>query len=148
MTADRANGAAGLYREELLRHAKAPAGAATVGRDEAGCVRKVNPACGDEVRLRLVRDGAGRIARVEHQTRGCAVCVASASMLAEAAAAHGGWTAEEAAARAESFFGRLEAGAFGEEDGALQALNGLAKFPARLACARLAWEALLEAAGR
>jgi len=142
------NGAAGLYREELLQHAKAPAGAASVGRDEAGCVRKVNPACGDEVRLRLVRGADGRIVAVEHQTRGCAICVASASMLATEVAAKGGWTAAEAAARAEAVFVRLEAGAFGVEDGALQALNGLVKFPARKACARLAWEAFAEAAGR
>lgn len=142
------NGAAGLYREELLRHAKAPAGAAAVGRDEAGCVRKVNPACGDEVRLRLVRGADGRIVAVEHQTRGCAICVASASMLAAEVAAHGGGlSAAEAAERAKAVFGRLEAGAFGEEDGALQSLNGLAKFPARKACARLAWEAFTEAAG-
>ena len=149
MSADAGNAAGGLYRAELLEHSRHPVGAAKLGRDAPGIVRKVNPACGDEVRLRLVRGPEGRIVAVEHETRGCAVCVASASMLAAEVAARGvagGMSDAEALAREKTVLDRLKSGGLAADDGALQALNGLARFPARLACARLAWETFAEAA--
>ena len=145
MTAADADGG-GIYWAELLEHARNPAGCATIARDEAGTFRKINPACGDEVRLRLVKDATGLIVRVEHQTRGCAICVASASMLATEVSAHGGMTPADAFARAAEVSDRLATGRFEPTDGPLQALAPVSRFPARLACARLAWTTLADAA--
>ena len=145
MTSATSTSAAGLYRDELLRHAKNPEGIAEIAADDPDAVRKVNPACGDEVRMRVIKDGEGRILRVEHQTRGCAICIASASMLAHEVNARGGMLPDEARARCAEVVTRLATGDFVLEDGPLQALAPLAKYPARIACARLAWEALGEA---
>ena len=134
--------ASGLYRDELLRHAKNPEGIAEIAADDPDAVRKVNPACGDEVRMRVIKDGEGRILRVEHQTRGCSVCIASASLLAHEVNARGGLQPDEARARCADVATRLATGDFTPDDGPLQALAPLARYPARIACARLAWEAL------
>lgn len=146
MTPAASTSAAGLYRDELLRHAKNPEGVAVIAPDDPDAVRKVNPACGDEVRIRLVKDGEGRIMRVEHQTRGCAVCTASASMLAHEVNARGGMFPSDALARYTEVTVRLATGDFSLADGPLQALAPLARYPARIVCARLAWEAFAAAA--
>ncbi len=140
-----ASSSSGIYRDELLRHAKNPEGAAVIAPDDPDAVRKVNPACGDEVRLRLTKDAEGRILRVEHQTRGCAVCIASASMLAHEVKAQGGMLPADALARCEEVTKRLATGDFSPADGPLQALTPLSRYPARITCARLAWEAFAAA---
>lgn len=145
MMPDAPSSPAGLYRDVLLRHAKNPEGAAVIPPDAPDAVRKVNPACGDEVRLRLVKDADGRILRLEHQTRGCAVCIASASMMAHEVNARGGMSPADALARCAEVSSRLATGDFSPADGPLQALAPLARYPARIACARLALEAFAAA---
>ena len=100
-----------------------------------------NPLCGDEIRIRLVWDGDTQ-ARLEHRTRGCAVCKASASLAATSAV---GKKRGELARLADAFESCLAAGDFNPLDGDFFVLDGINAYPSRLHCARLPWTALRRA---
>lgn len=131
---------ASLCNARLAAFARAPAGAADIPADAADATAD-NPLCGDEIRLRLVWDG-NTLSRLEHRTRGCAVCKASASLAASAAA---GKTRGELAALADTFESGLTAGDFTPLGGDFHILDGITAYPSRLHCARLPWTALRRA---
>lgn len=102
-------------------------------------VQLTNPTCGDEIELGLlVEDGI--IKDVRFLGHGCSISMASASMMTEAIK---GKPTSEAMALLEDFKCMVK----GEDCdksrlGDLEALAGVAKFPARYKCATLAWNAL------
>lgn len=115
--------------------------------EEAADAMADNPVCGDEIRVRVVWREAGVVERMEHLTRGCAVCKASASLAAGAVA---GKTREEVRELWEAFEKCLVAGDFGALGGDFRMLDGITAYPSRVHCARLPWTALrraLDAAG-
>jgi nitrogen fixation NifU-like protein len=81
----------------------------------------------------------GRIDGIAFQGAGCAVCVASASMMTVAVKGL-------AAGEIEALMHRVGALFQGGDDlsnlGDLAALSGVSRFPARVKCALLAWRAL------
>ena len=131
-----------LYQALLLEHGKRPrnfgplAGGATA--------QGANPLCGDEIAVH-VRVEAGRVEAAAFEGAGCAVCLASASMMTQAAK---GRTPDETALLAAKVAalveGRVGAAALADL-GDLAALEGVARFPARRKCALLAWRALAAA---
>lgn len=133
-----------LYQELIRQHASHPRHRGAL--DEADVAVTVeNPACGDEITLQLgMRDGVIQAARF--QGTGCAISQASASMMADRLQ---GATLREAAMLAERFAAFLRGDPAAGEDGALgdlRALGGVARYPVRVRCALLAWEALRRAA--
>jgi nitrogen fixation NifU-like protein len=131
-----------LYREVVLDHYRRPRGRTPLARVDAQA-HGLNPVCGDEVRLHIAFDGE-RIAGIEVQGRGCAICTASGSMMAELLP---GRTASAVEATAEAFRGVMH-GAPAPENldlGDLEALEGVKKFAVRVKCALLPWVALLDA---
>jgi len=72
-----------LYQDAIMAHARAPHHAGTLAAADARATVD-NPLCGDRVTIEL-RLTDGRIAEVAHTVRGCALCQASASMLADGA---------------------------------------------------------------
>ncbi|HSS50575.1 MAG TPA: SUF system NifU family Fe-S cluster assembly protein [Thermoanaerobaculia bacterium] len=104
-----------------------------------------NPLCGDQVSVRLdVEDG--RIRDVAFQGVGCAISMASASLMTTAIK---GQTLEEARRLFHAFHDLLTTGA-GEsspELGKLAAFTGVREFPMRVKCATLPWHTLLAALG-
>lgn len=73
-----------LYGQALLDHARHPRW--TRPLEPRASVRSVeldNPLCGDRVRLEVDATDPLHL-RLAHSTRGCALCVASASFMAEA----------------------------------------------------------------
>jgi nitrogen fixation NifU-like protein len=71
-----------LYRDRILDHFRHPRHRG--GLDEMDAVGRGRiPLCGDEVEVGIRASGEGNIA-VRFRGRGCALCVASASMMAEA----------------------------------------------------------------
>jgi nitrogen fixation NifU-like protein len=86
----------------------------------------------------------GRIADVRFLGRGCSISQASTSMLTQAIM---GLSLEEVEALFQSFKGMMsgseqaDVGTLGD----LEALRGVRRFPARVKCATLAWNALQEA---
>lgn len=131
-----------VCNERLVFLSRHPAGAADVPADAADAAAD-NPLCGDEIRLRLVWDG-DVLARLEHRTRGCAVCKAAASLAATAAA---GKIRGELAALADTFESCLVAGDFALLGGDFRIFDGITAYPSRLHCARLPWTALRQAIG-
>ena len=107
--------------------------------------RQLNPTCGDEVTLQLVLDG-DRIVDAAWTGHGCMISQSSASILVEQLP---GLTAAAAGERIEAF--RATMRSRGEvpidEDllGDAIALEGAAKYVARVKCAMLAWVAAEDA---
>lgn len=128
----------GIYQQKLLAQARAPVGAGVVppGTEDA---EVFNSACGDEIRVKLRWTPEGALAGMTHETHGCAVCQASASLAVPRLL---GKTAAENAGLAAAFYARLGQRGFEDEWGDFQMFNGLEKYPARLACARLVWLAV------
>ncbi len=132
-----------LYQDIILDHSKHPRnfGKLDGANREA---RGYNPLCGDRVTLALKVDGE-RIADARFEAKGCAISVASASMMTELVR---GKTVAEARALFERFHG-LVTGKPVEADGEamerLAALSGVRDFPSRIKCATLPWHALTAA---
>ncbi len=70
-----------LYQDRIVALAKAKTGAGRLAAPTKSA-RRDNPLCGDRVTIDVKLDGAGRIAEIAHQVRGCLLCQASASALA------------------------------------------------------------------
>jgi nitrogen fixation NifU-like protein len=132
-----------LYQELIARHARRPRNRGAL-EDATAVVSVRNPSCGDEITLRMRVEG-GRIEAVRFEGEGCSISQASASMMSELVE---GRTIEESRALLARFTELVH----GREDatrdrslGDLRALAGVARFPVRVRCALLAWDALREA---
>lgn len=128
-----------LYGDLLLDHARSPRGRGPVTEREA-LAEERNPLCGDLIRLTF-RVEDGRIAGLRADSRGCAVCLASASLLAEYAE---GRPTEEVRRTAERAIRWLR-GEAGSAPAGAEPLEAVRRFPMRSACATLGWRALLRA---
>ena len=134
-----------LYRRVIMDHYKSPRNRGEFAEGSGAAVVELsNPSCGDRISLQLlIEDGVVRDVRFKGE--GCSISMASASMMTEAVK---GRTLEEAAALADRFSGMMrgEPAEF-EEYEDLEALGGVSKFPARIKCATLAWNALRKGVG-
>ncbi|NTU77295.1 MAG: SUF system NifU family Fe-S cluster assembly protein [Alphaproteobacteria bacterium] len=137
-----------LYQDLILDHGKNPRNFRPL--PEANCeALGHNPLCGDKLVLFLNVGADGRIADAAFQGEGCAISVASASMMTEMLK---GKSAASAARLFEGFHAMCtgtdreadEAAAELEEDEAdrLRALAGVRRYPVRVKCATLAWRTL------
>lgn len=127
-----------LYRRVIMDHYKNPRNRGTL-EDEAVTINLNNPTCGDRISLQLqVVDG--KVVDAKFTGEGCSISMSSASMMTEAVK---GQTFEAALNMAERFSALMkgEPAEF-EENEDIEALSGVNKFPARIKCATLAWNAL------
>lgn len=133
-----------LYQEVVVEHGKRPRNF----RKIEGATRTAegfNPLCGDRLTL-YVKLEDGVIADVGFQGAGCAIAMASASLMT---ASIKGKRQDEALA----LFARVhtlltdgpKAGVKPAEVGKLAALSGVWEFPLRVKCATLAWHTLRSA---
>ena len=100
-----------------------------------------NPLCGDEIELQVSFDGDA-IRDVKFSGRGCSISLASASMMTQLIK---GKRAAEIDALRERFRELVlgdQSAVTDKSLGSLRALAGVSKFPARVRCALLAWNAL------
>lgn len=125
-----------LYQEIILDHSRHPRNSGEL-EDASGEAQGNNPLCGDRVTVYVRLDG-DRIAEATFVARGCAISVASASMMTEIVK---GKTLEEAKEVFERFHGQLTGGDAEpmSEDDELAALMGVRDFPTRIKCATLPW---------
>ena len=134
-----------LYRELILDHAKKPR---HFGKLDSAThsAQGINPLCGDKLHLYLQLDDAGKICDAKFEGSGCAISVASASLLTDSII---GLDKFEALIRFEDVTARLTGKPQTEDDnvdlGKLRALEGVRDYPARVKCATLAWHALRSA---
>ena len=135
-----------LYQEIILSHYRRPRNRGVVDAADAR-VHMNNPTCGDEIVLSLRMEG-DRIGAVAFEGQGCSISQASASMMTALLQGH---TLAEADALAASFrdlvHGRADPAA-NRSLGDLRALAGVSRYPVRVRCALLAWNALEEAERR
>ncbi|MFC5468452.1 Fe-S cluster assembly sulfur transfer protein SufU [Cohnella suwonensis] len=127
-----------LYRRVIMDHYKTPRNRGELEQDSV-TVNLNNPTCGDRISLQLqIEDNVVR--NVKFTGEGCSISMSSASMMTEAVM---GKTSEEALALADKFSALMkgEAVEFGDYED-VEALSGVNKFPARIKCATLAWNAL------
>ena len=131
-----------LYREQVLAHSREPQ---HFGRlDDADlAVAGNNPLCGDSLHVYIALDGE-RVRALSFEGHGCAISVASASMMTGMLAGAG---RDEALATVE----RVRAMLDGDDGSTLEvslqqspvaALAAVRRYPSRVKCAALAWQAV------
>ena len=128
-----------LVREIILEHARSAKNGVLPDRPTHGALH-ANPTCGDSVEVRL-RLSAGTIDEMGYRVRGCAVCSASASLMAEALTGLSPGRALEAIEAFEAYVtnGRSR---LPEAISSLEVFEHLATNPTRRRCALLPWTAL------
>ncbi len=135
-----------LYRDVIVDHNRHPRNFGKLEPADAHADGH-NPLCGDRLTVYVKLDGE-RISEAKFEGSGCAISVASASLLTEAvkgkiARGSAGAVRRRAcaahAAGCERRPGQL---------GKLAALSGVREFPARVKCASLCWHTLNAALDR
>ncbi len=131
-----------LFQELILDHYRRPRNKGTL-EPHTHRIGLTNPSCGDELELDLRLDG-DTIADVRFSGRGCSISQASASMMTQLIK---GKTVREARALAARFNEMMHGSAEAARDqglGEARSLVGVARFPVRVKCALLGWNALEE----
>ncbi len=131
-----------LYQQLVLEHKRSPRNFGSLAQPTHEA-RGRNPQCGDDVRVQLQVDG-DTLREIRFDGRGCAICIASASMMSEAVR---GQPVADASALQQRFraviTGQLEPE---EADlGKLVSLAAVRRYPSRVKCALLGWHALMHA---
>lgn len=127
-----------LYRRVIMDHYKKPRNRGTFDAD-AVTIALNNPTCGDQISLQLILED-GIVKNARYTGEGCSISMSSASMMTEAVK---GKTVEEALNLADRFSAMVKGEDVEfEEYEDIEALSGVNKFPARIKCATLAWNAL------
>ena len=149
-----------LYREIILDHYRSPRNRGELESPPAHRVEGFNPLCGDEVVISMVVED-GKLSDLKIGGTGCSISQSSASLMS---AAVKGKPVDEVRRLISTFKGMMsihEANLGPDENGAevvsgepeeidldklgeLAALQGVVKFPVRIKCATLSWNALAQ----
>jgi nitrogen fixation NifU-like protein len=135
-----------LYQEVILDHGKSPR---NFGHPEDAnrTAHGHNAMCGDTIDVFLTVDGDGKIRDAAFEGQGCAISVASASMMTE-------MLKGRTEADAHHLFETMHALCTGHEDNAdlsnldddtadrMMILAGVRQYPMRVKCATLAWHTM------
>ncbi|HEY5808572.1 MAG TPA: SUF system NifU family Fe-S cluster assembly protein [Povalibacter sp.] len=135
-----------LYRDVIVDHNRNPRNFGKLEPADAHADGH-NPLCGDRLSLYVNLDG-DRIREAKFDGSGCAISVASASLLTEAVK---GKTRNEVKALFDDMHALLtqqDANVDPAKLGKLAALSGVREFPARVKCASLCWHTLNAALDR
>ncbi len=136
-----------LYRDTLLHHSRSPC---NFGDLQPPCLEAQghNPLCGDRIKVQIRLDDSGKISAIGFGGSGCAISMASASLMTQAVAqmdySHAGRLAEAFRALCHSAE-RAEATPLPSVHQDLEVFAGVRAFPMRVKCATLPWHALLAA---
>jgi nitrogen fixation protein NifU and related proteins len=128
-----------LYRDVILDHNRSPRNFGRLEPADAAAVGH-NPLCGDSLSLTLRLEG-DRLKDIRFNGQGCAISVASASLMSEAVSG-------KSLADIETLYREVHALLTEPAHvpamplGKLMALGGVREFPARVKCASLCWHTL------
>ncbi|MDT8858684.1 SUF system NifU family Fe-S cluster assembly protein [Alkalihalobacillus sp. MEB130] len=129
-----------LYRQVIMDHYKNPRNRGEFDGDTV-TVNMNNPTCGDRIQIQMkVEDD--KVTDAKFVGEGCSISLASASMMTQAIK---GLKLDEAVAMSNIFSDMMLGKDYDDERfdlGDIEALQGVAKFPARIKCATLAWKAM------
>ncbi|MDC0762462.1 MULTISPECIES: Fe-S cluster assembly sulfur transfer protein SufU [Brevibacillus] len=129
-----------LYRRVIMDHYQKPRNRGKLEESEGLIVNLNNPTCGDSISLSLkVEDG--KVVDAKFLGEGCSISMSSASMMTDAIK---GKPVAEALELSQKFSDMMQGKDIDDsiDLGDIEALSGVAKFPARIKCATLAWKAL------
>lgn len=127
-----------LYQEIIIDHGKQPRNFGKLANANH-CQAGHNPLCGDKLML-YVCEHNNVVEEVSFEGAGCAISVASASLMTEAVK---GKRIEEIEKLFDAFHYLVTEGKEPQEDmGKLAVFSGVAEFPVRVKCATLAWHTL------
>ncbi len=132
-----------LYQQLILEHYRHPKNKSDLP-DKTVEVRMHNPVCGDEIQLQLKVEG-DEIKSAHFAGQGCSISQASVSMMTSLLVGRKLADADALAARFTELMHGNASAASDKALGDLRALQGVAKFPVRIKCALLGFDALLEA---
>lgn len=128
-----------LYRSVIMDHYKNPRNKGVLKENNV-TVDMNNPTCGDVIHLTLqVEDGIVKDAKFEGE--GCSISMASASMMTQIIKNKD----IDSAVKYAHLFSDMMLGKEIDDSvdlGDIEALSGVAKFPARIKCATLGWKAM------
>lgn len=128
-----------LYRSVIMDHYKTPRNKGVL-EESSVTIDMNNPTCGDVIHLTMkVEDG--KVQDVKFEGEGCSISMASASMMTQMLKGK----TEEEALQLGNIISEMMLGNDYDTSidlGDIEALSGVAKFPARIKCATLAWKAM------
>jgi len=137
---DRSAEISALYQELILDHYRRPRNKGEITNPDASVMMK-NPLCGDEIAVH-VRFGEDSVDDLKFSGRGCSISQASASMMTQLVKGKTVGEIESLRSRFRDMVMGDTAAADDRRLGSLRALSGVSRFPARVKCALLAWNAL------
>ncbi len=134
-----------LYQEVILDHGKSPRNFRAI-ENARFHAHGHNPMCGDQLEIWVEADSDGVIRDASFLGKGCAISVASASLMTEMLR---GKTIDEARSMFDGFHEMCTTGGEnalegidGDDADRLQVLSGVREFPMRVKCATLAWHTM------
>jgi nitrogen fixation protein NifU and related proteins len=136
-----------LYQDRILEHFRRPHGKGTLEHPDAIATIS-NPLCGESVSVAVTVERSPesiRVRDVRFQSDGCSIAQASASMMTDLVRGHTPAEIEGLAASMQSLVSGDRSAEPDQALGAALALAVVARVPARIACAMLAWRALIQA---
>ena len=137
-----------LYQDIILEHGKSPR---NLGKCEGYSheAKGYNPLCGDKVHVYLKLDSGKKVENLTFEGEGCAISLASASIMTELVK---GKSFEEAKEIMEAFLNMIKNTSEiqsnyldKDEKTKLMSLSGVKQFPMRVKCATLSWHTLVSA---
>lgn len=131
---------AALYQEMILDHYRRPRNKGALDNADAAAEMK-NPLCGDEITLQ-VAFGADGVEDLRFSGKGCSISQASASMMTQLVKGKSAADISRIRTRFRELMLGDPSAADDEALGSLRSLSGVARYPARVKCALLAWNAL------
>lgn len=130
-----------LYRDIILDHYHYPRGNKKLDNPDITNEGK-NPTCGDEIELSLKLNDH-KIDDISVACKGCAISVASGSLLAEAIKGKSIPEVKKIASAVKSML-KGEPVSLNHELGDIEVLKSVNKFPVRVKCALLSWTTLID----
>lgn len=131
-----------LYREIIMEHYKNPRNKGLSDDSSFVTVHIKNPSCGDDITVQTQFEN-GKIIACNHDGHGCSICCSSASVMTETVIDK---TISEASNIATNYLLMVTNKPYDEaidlEEAAVY--SGVKQFPARVKCASIAWQALIE----
>ena len=134
-----------LYQDIILEHGKSP-------RNLGKCkgynhdAKGYNPLCGDKVHVYLKSDGKKKVESLTFEGEGCAISLASASIMTELVK---GKSFNEAKDIMGAFLNMIKNNSElqskhldDDQKTKIMSLSGVKKYPMRVKCATLAWHTL------
>jgi len=134
-----------LYQDIILEHGKSPR---NLGKCEGYSheAKGYNPLCGDKVHVYLKLDNGKKVESLTFEGEGCAISLASASIMTELVK---GKSFEEAKEIMDAFLNmikntsEIQSNHLDEDEKTkLMSLSGVKQFPMRVKCATLSWHTL------